>query len=245
MKLRILVPVKRVVDHQVRPRVKNGLLEASKYSINPFDDIALEQALRWQEKKITQSTHAVTIGPKPSQDILRQCLAKGIQSVSHVETSTDLEPLNVARVLAQCVLKQDANLVIMGKQAIDDDSNCTGQMLAGLLGWAQATNAANIELLDDGRAKVVREVDGGQETLVARLPMVITADLRLAQPRYVKLPSLMKAKRQPIDTVKLESLGKFRQRLETVSITEPHRERAQRMVNSVDELVQAIRDSSR
>lgn len=198
--LRILVPVKRVLDSQLKPRLLSSTqIDTAnlKFSINPFDDIAIEESLLLKKRHpdLQVSTHAITIGPSKSQDILRNCLAKGIDKatlISNEDKGGDgvtLEPLKVAHVLKEVVSKGEVDLIIMGKQAIDDDFNMTGQMIAGLLNWSQATNVTKLEIVDGTHVRVVREVDGGKETLLAKLPLVITTDLGLNTPRYVKLQS--------------------------------------------------------
>ncbi|AQZ17155.1 CIR1 (YGR207C) [Zygosaccharomyces parabailii] len=249
--LRILVPVKRVIDYQIKPRVNKTktAIETTgvKFSINPFDDIAVEEAIRIKEKKKApvESIHAISIGPAKSQDILRNCLAKGADTSTLVDAGDkELEPLAVAKVLKKVVEKQGSNLVILGKQAIDDDSNNTGQMLAGLLNWPQATNAAKVEFVGD-RVKVTREVDGGEEIVSAPLPLVISTDLRLNQPRYVGLQNLMKAKKKPMEKLKLKDFTDedLKPRLKVVQVTEPEPRPPGIKVNSVDELVEHLKDA--
>lgn len=252
--LRILVPVKRVVDFQIKPRVNKTLtgIEKSgiKFSINPFDDIAVEETVRIKEKHgdLVEHTQAVSIGPAKAQDILRNCLAKGIDNVSLIDCKDlELEPLAVAKILKNIVEKQNINLIIMGKQAIDDDFNHTGQMLAGLLNWPQATNAAKVDILaDEGKVRITREIDGGEETLKASLPLIITTDLRLNTPRYVGLPNLMKAKKKPMEKLTLEKDFAdidTKPRLEILSVNEPNAKEPGITVGSVDELVQKLKDS--
>lgn len=251
--LRILVPVKRVIDYQIKPRVNKTktAIETTgvKFSINPFDDIALEEALRIKEKKKApvDAIHAISIGPTKSQDILRNCLAKGADTSTLVDAgSQELEPLAVAKVLKEIVEKQGSNLVIMGKQAIDDDSNNTGQMLAGMLNWPQATNAAKVEFENDAnRVKVTREVDGGEEVISAPLPLVISTDLRLNQPRYVGLQNLMKAKKKPMDKVKLQDFANLdlNSRLKLLQVIEPEPRSPGIKVGSVDELIEKLKDA--
>ncbi len=208
--MKILVPVKRVVDYNVRIQVKSdnsGVnLDGVKMSVNPFDEIAVEEALRIKERGEAEEVIAVTIGDSAAQEQLRTVLAMGCDRAILVEAPSDLEPLAVAKTLKALVEKEDAQLVIAGKQAIDDDSGQVAQMLAALLSCAQATFASKIELAGDS-AKVTREVDAGLETIEVDLPAVVSADLRLNEPRYVKLPDIMKAKRKPIDTLSLAELG--------------------------------------
>ncbi|SMN17704.1 similar to Saccharomyces cerevisiae YGR207C CIR1 Mitochondrial protein that interacts with frataxin (Yfh1p) [Maudiozyma saulgeensis] len=252
-KLKILVPVKRVLDHQIKPLVNaahDGVqTQGCKFSINPFDDIAIEEALRIKTHRPqdVESTHAISIGVDKCQDILRNCLAKGIDGVSLVETNESLEPLAIAKLLAHHVKQQNYNVVLMGKQAIDDDSNNTGQMLAALLKWPQATNACKVEFNDSMTScKVTREIDGGEETLEAKLPLVITTDLRLNQPRYVGLSKLMKVKRVKIP--KLSITKDFPQvdttnKLNVLSVDEPQTKSPGIMLKNVDELVSKLKDA--
>lgn len=250
--LRILVPVKRVIDYQIKPRVnKTGTAVETtgvKFSINPFDDIAVEEAVRIKErnKSLVESIHAVSIGPAKAQDILRNCLAKGADTSTLIDAKdTLLEPLAVAKVLKQVVEKQKSNLIIMGKQAIDDDCNNTGQMLAGLLNWPQATNAAKVELLDGGKIKVTREVDGGEEVVSASLPLVITTDLRLNTPRYVGLQNMMKAKKKPMEKLTLKDFSDvdLNSRLKVLTVEEPQPRAPGVKVNSVDELIEKLKEA--
>ena len=251
--LRILVPVKRVVDFQIKPRVNKTLTGIAtsgiKFSINPFDDIAVEEAIRIKEKNksLIESTHAVSIGSAKAQDILRNCLAKGIDTCSLIDSvgKENIEPLAIAKILKAVVEKKGSNLVLMGKQAIDDDCNNTGQMLAGLLNWPQATNAAKVEFLDNGKVQVTREIDDGEEVIEASLPMVITTDLRLNTPRYVGLPKLMKAKKKPIE--KLDIAKDFPEiniepQLKIVSMEEPKTKSPGVKLNSVDELIEKLKE---
>ena len=255
--LRILVPVKRVLDSQLKPRLLSSTqIDTAnlKFSINPFDDIAIEESLLLKKRHpdLQVSTHAITIGPSKSQDILRNCLAKGIDKatlISNEDKGGDgvtLEPLKVAHVLKEVVSKGEVDLIIMGKQAIDDDFNMTGQMIAGLLNWSQATNVTKLEIVDGTHVRVVREVDGGKETLLAKLPLVITTDLGLNTPRYVKLQSLMKAKKKPIE--KLDLINDFPQvdlqpRLKIVEVEEPETKKQGVILNSVDELIAKLKES--
>lgn len=252
-KLRILVPVKRVVDHAIRPRVNKQLTNIEtknlKFSINPFDDIAVEESVKLKESHpdLVEQVHAVSIGPLKAQDVLRTALAKGCDSSTLVEhTSTELEPLVISKVLHKLVQQKNANLVVLGKQAIDDDCNNTGQMLAGLLNWSQATNACKVELLDNGESvRVTKEIDGGEEVVVAKLPMVITTDLRLNTPRYATLPNLMKAKKKPLEKLKLakdfEGIDLTPQ-LKLVKVEEPPVKSPGIQLSSVDELVAKLKE---
>jgi electron transfer flavoprotein beta subunit len=207
---RILVAIKRVVDYNVRIRVKPDgsgvMLDGVKLSINPFDAIAIEEALRIKERGLADEVVVATIGPADCQSMLRNALAMGAQRALHVLSDTTLEPLAAARVLLNLVNKESPLLVILGKQAIDDDNNQTGQMLAALWDRPQATFASKLEIAD-GKAKVTREVDAGLETIEVDLPAVITTDLRLNEPRFVKLPEIMKAKSKPLATIPLSEVG--------------------------------------
>lgn len=246
--MKILVPVKRVVDFNVRIRVKSdgsGVELANvKMSMNPFDEIAVEEAVRLKERDAATEVVVVSIGPSKSQDVLRTALAVGADRAILVETNEPVEPLAVAKLLKAVVDAEAPGLVIMGKQAIDDDSNQTGQMLAALLGWAQATFASKIELTADA-ATVTREVDGGLETLRLKLPAVITTDLRLNEPRYPSLPNIMKAKKKPFDTRKPEDFGiDIAPRLQVVKTSEPAVRSAGVKVSSVSELVAKLRNEA-
>lgn len=249
-KLKILVPVKRVIDFAIKPRInKTGTgveTKGVKFSMNPFCDIALEESLKLREanKGLVEKIHAVSIGPTKAQDILRTALAKGADSTTLIDVGeTEVEPLNVAKLLQKVVEKEGSNLVILGKQAIDDDSNQTGQILAGLLNWPQATNASKVEI-EGNKVSVTREVDGGADTLSAELPMIITTDLRLNEPRYASLPNIMKAKKKPLEKLKASDLGvEIASRLETVKVEEPPTRAAGIKVESVDELIAKLKDA--
>lgn len=247
---RALVAVKRVVDYNARVRVKpdkTGVdLANVKMSMNPFCEIALEEALRLKEKKLVEEVVAVSLGPQQVQDTLRTALAMGADRAIHVATPaadpSQLQPLAVAKLLAAVVAREQPGLVLLGKQAIDDDCNQTGQMLAGLLKWPQATFASQVALDPAaGRVTVTREVDGGLETLSAPLPAVVTADLRLNQPRYATLPNIMKAKKKPIEGLTAEELGVDPAPAhETVEVVEPSKRKGGVMVGSVKELVEKL-----
>ncbi|SCU82530.1 LAME_0C01618g1_1 [Lachancea meyersii CBS 8951] len=249
--LRILVPVKRVIDYAIKPRINKagtGVEKTGvKFSMNPFDDIAVEEAVRIREshKKLVENIHAVSIGPAKAQDILRTALAKGADTCTLIDAKeAELEPLAVAKLLKQVVTKQNANLVILGKQSIDDDCNNTGQMLAGMLNWPQATNAAKVEVDESSMtAKVTREIDGGEETVSAPLPLVITTDLRLNQPRYATLPNLMKAKKKPMEKLTLADFADVstEPRLEVLKLEEPPTRSAGEKVATVDELIEKLK----
>ncbi|KAM9910606.1 hypothetical protein OXX59_004876 [Metschnikowia pulcherrima] len=249
-KLKILVPVKRVIDYAIKPRInKAGTgveTKGVKFSMNPFCDIALEESLRIREanKDLVEKIHAVSIGPTKSQDILRTALAKGVDSTTLVDVGeAEIEPLTVAKMLQKVVEKEQSNLVILGKQAIDDDSNQTGQILAGLLNWPQATNASKVEIEGD-KVSVTREVDGGSDTLRASLPMIVTTDLRLNEPRYASLPNIMKAKKKPLEKLKASDLGiEITNRLETLKVEEPPARSAGIKVESVDELIAKLKEA--
>ncbi|MFA5898591.1 MAG: electron transfer flavoprotein subunit beta/FixA family protein [Hyphomicrobium sp.] len=244
--MKILVPVKRVVDYNVKIRVKpdgSGIdLANVKMSMNPFDEIAVEEAVRLKEKGTATEIVVVSIGPTKAQETIRTALAIGADRGILVETpDAPVEPLAVAKILKGIVEAEKPELVILGKQAIDDDCNQTGQMLAQLLGWAQATFASKVSL-EDGAAVVTREVDGGLETVRINLPAVVTTDLRLNEPRYPSLPNIMKAKKKPLDTKKPEDFGvDISPRLKVLKISEPATRKAGVKVGSVAELVQKLK----
>lgn len=243
---KIIVCLKRVVDYNVRIRVKadgSGVVtDGLKMSINPFDEIALEEALRIREKGQAEEVVAVSIGPEDAQQQLRTALAMGADRAILVQTSAELEPLAAARVLHQIVNREQPDLVLLGKQAIDDDSNQTGQMLAALWNRPQATFASKLEL-NGTVVTVTREVDAGLEVIEVDLPAVVTSDLRLNEPRYVKLPDIMKAKKKIIETVPIESLGvDVTPVLRIIRYETPPARSKGGMVKSVDELVSALRD---
>lgn len=248
-KLKILVPVKRVIDFAIKPRINKAQTgvetKGVKFSINPFCDIALEESIRIREthKGLVEKIHAVSIGPTKAQDILRTALAKGADTTTLIDVGDEeVEPLTVAKLLQKTVEKENSNLVILGKQAIDDDSNQTGQMLAGLLNWPQATNASKVEI-DGDNITVTREIDGGSDTLRAKLPMIVTTDLRLNEPRYASLPNIMKAKKKPLEKLKVSDLGiELSKRLETLKVEEPPQREAGVKVESVDELISKLKE---
>lgn len=249
-KLKILVPVKRVIDYAIKPRInKAGTgveTKGVKFSMNPFCDIALEESLRIKEanKGLVEKIHAVSIGPTKAQDILRTALAKGVDSTTLIDVGeTEVEPLTVAKILQKVIEKEQSNLIILGKQAIDDDANQTGQILAGLLNWPQATNASKVEIEGD-KISVTREVDGGSDTLRASLPMIVTTDLRLNEPRYASLPNIMKAKKKPLEKLKASDLGiELINRLETLKVEEPPTRSAGIKVENVDELIAKLKEA--
>ncbi len=247
--MKILVAVKRAIDYNVKARPKSdgtGVdLANVKMSMNPFDEIAVEEAIRLQEAGKAGEIVAVSVGPAACQETLRTAMAMGADRGILVQTDDEVQPLGVAKLLKALVDKEQPGLVILGKQAIDDDSNQTGQMLAGLLGWGQGTFAAKVEL-GDGTASVKREVDGGIQTLTLKLPLVVTADLRLNEPRYVKLPNIMKAKKKPLDTVMPADLGvDIAPRLKLVKVAEPPARAGGVKVADVNELVAKLRNEAK
>jgi len=247
--MRVLVPVKRVVDFNVKVRVKpdgSGVETANvKMSMNPFDEIAVEEAVRLKESGVVTEIVAVSIGPVQCQETLRTALAIGADRAVLVETGSEIQPLAVAKVLKAIVAKEQPGMVIMGKQAIDDDSNQTGQMLAALLNWSQATFASKVKL-SGATAEVTREVDGGLETISIKMPAVVTTDLRLNEPRYVTLPNIMKAKKKTLDVVKPEDLGvDVAPRLRTLKVQEPPKRKGGAVVKSVDELVAKLKNEAK
>ncbi len=247
--MKVLVAVKRVIDFNVKVRVKadhSGVeTQNVKMSMNPFDEIAVEEAIRLREAGSASEIVAVSMGPAQCQETIRTALAMGADRGIHVETGVELQPLAVAKLLAAIVAKEKPGLVILGKQAIDDDCNQTGQMLAALLGWPQATFASKLKL-GDGTAPVTREVDGGLETVEIKLPAVVTTDLRLNEPRYASLPNIMKAKKKPIDALTPEALGVDpAPRLKTLKVDEPPRRQGGRKVGSVAELVDKLMNEAR
>ncbi len=247
--MKILVPVKRVVDYNVKIRVKSdgsGVDTANvKMSMNPFDEIAVEEAVRLKEKGKASEIIAVSAGIAACQETIRTALAMGADRGILIETDADLQPLAVAKLLRALVAKETPGLVIMGKQAIDDDMNATGQMLAALLGWAQGTFASKVEL-GDGRVTVTREIDGGLETVDLKLPAIVTTDLRLNEPRYASLPNIMKARKKTIETVKPAELGvDVTPRLTVLKVEEPPKRKAGVKVASVAELVAKLRTEAK
>ncbi|QJC56215.1 Electron transfer flavoprotein subunit beta [Polaromonas vacuolata] len=247
--MKVLVPVKRVVDYNVKVRVKSdgsGVDIANvKMSMNPFDEIAVEEATRLREKGAVTEVIAVSCGVLQCQETLRTAMAIGADRAILVETSEELQPLAVAKLLKALVDKEQPQLVILGKQAIDDDCNQTGQMLAALLGWPQATFASKVEV-EGGVAKVTREVDGGSETLSLTLPAIITTDLRLNEPRYVTLPNIMKAKKKQLDNFKPEDLGvDVAPRIKTLKVSEPPKRSAGIKVADVAALVDKLKNEAK
>ncbi|KEP51056.1 putative electron transfer flavoprotein, beta subunit [Rhizoctonia solani 123E] len=249
-RLKVLVPVKRCVDYAVKIRVVNNAVDTNvKHSMNPFDEIAVEEAVRLREKmgeKIEAIT-ALTIGPAKSQETLRTALAMGADTGIHVEIpeSSSPEPLGIAKAIAALIKRDKPDIVIMGKQAIDGDQGMTGQMLAGLLEWPQGTQASKVVIRDgEKEVDVTREIDGGSETVRLTLPAIITTDLRLNEPRYASLPNIMKAKKKKIEKVTPESLGvDLTPVLETVGVSEPPKRVGGGKVESVDELVAKLKEA--
>ncbi len=247
--MKILVPIKRVVDFNVKIRVKtdNSGIELAnvKMSVNPFDEIAIEEAVRLKETGKASEVIAVSIGSEKAQEQLRTALAIGADRAILVQTDEDLEPLAIAKILKNITDKESPDLVILGKQAIDDDSNQTGQMLSALLGWSQGTFASKIEL-GDGSVDVTREIDGGLETITIKTPAIITTDLRLNEPRYAKLPDIMKAKKKQLDVVNASELGiDTSRRLETLKVEEPKGRSAGIIVESVDALIEKLKNEAK
>jgi electron transfer flavoprotein beta subunit len=244
--MKILVPVKRVVDYNVKIKVKNdnsGVdLENVKMAMNPFDEIAVEEAVRLKEKKLCDEITAISIGSAKSEETLRTALAIGVDKGILVETEEEVQPLEVAKILKEVVKKNNPDLVLMGKQAIDDDSNQTGQMLAALLGWPQGTFASKLEI-NGKKINVTREIDGGLETLGMELPAIITTDLRLNEPRYASLPNIMKAKQKPVEKITPNDLNvEIKQRLKTLKVTEPPKKTPGIKVDSVQELISKLHE---
>jgi electron transfer flavoprotein beta subunit len=247
--MKLLVAVKRVVDYNVKVRVKSdhsGVETAGvKMSMNPFDEIAVEEAVRLKEKGVATEIVAVSMGVTQCQETLRTALAMGADRGILVETDVALEPLAVAKMLKAVVEKEGIDLVIMGKQAIDDDMNATGQMLAALLGWPQGTFASKVEIAD-GKAVVTREVDGGLETVALQLPSIVTTDLRLNEPRYASLPNIMKARKKPIANMKPADLGVDpTPRLKTIRVNEPAKRKAGQKVADVATLVSKLKTEAK
>ena len=247
--MKVLVPVKRVIDYNVKIRVKSdqtGVETANvKMSMNPFDEISVEEAIRLKEAGAADEIIVVSMGVQQCQETIRTALAMGADRGIHVKSDEDLEPLAVAKLLKALVDKEEPQLVLLGKQAIDDDANQTGQMLAALLGWSQGTFASGLELTD-GVAKVTREVDSGLEIIEVDLPTIVTVDLRLNEPRYASLPNIMKAKKKPIDEMTPADLGiDTAPRLQTLKVEEPPVRQAGVMVDSVAALVDKLKNEAR
>jgi electron transfer flavoprotein beta subunit len=247
--LKILVPVKRVVDYNVKVRVKSdnsGVeLDNVKMSMNPFDEIAVEEALRLKEKGFATEVIAISIGVSQVQETIRNALAMGADSGIFVEVNETLEPLNIAKIISSVAKKENIDLMILGKQAIDDDMNATSQMVAALLNWPQATFASKIEIVDK-IVKVSREVDGGIENIEVNLPAVISTDLRLNEPRYASLPNIMKAKKKPINEIKIDELKiNIKQRLDILKVEEPSKRQSGIMLKTIEELVDKLKNEAK
>jgi electron transfer flavoprotein beta subunit len=247
--MKLLIPVKRVIDYNVKVRVKSdntGVETANvKMSMNPFDEIAVEEAVRMKEAGKAEEIVAVSLGVQQCQETIRTALAMGADRGIHVKTDDELQPLAVAKLLKAIADKESPDLIILGKQAIDDDANQTGQMLAALLDWPQATFVSAIEM-GDGAAKVTREVDEGLEIIEVKTPAIMTVDLRLNEPRYASLPNIMKAKKKPIDEIAPADLGvDIAPRLATLKVEEPPTRQAGVMVESVAELVDKLKNEAR
>ena len=247
--MKVLVPVKRVIDYNVKVRVKadNSGVELAnvKMAMNPFDEIAVEQALRLREAGGAEEVVVVSIGPAQNQETIRTALAMGADRGIHIEASHDIEPLAVAKLLKAVVERETPGLVLVGKQAIDDDCNQTGQMLAALLGWAQGTFVSALEVAGD-KAKIVREVDGGLEHLEIQMPAIVSVDLRLNEPRYASLPNIMKAKKKPLDSLTVDELGvDINPRLTIIKVEEPAAREAGIKVADVKELVEKFKNEAK
>ncbi len=247
--MKVLVAVKRVVDYNVKIRVNSDQTAVEtanvKMSMNPFDEIAVEEAIRLKEAGLAEELVAVSIGPTQCQETIRTALAMGADRGVLVETDVQADPLGVAKCLKALIEKEAPDLVIVGKQAIDDDSNQTGQMLSALLGWSQGTFASKLEL-SDGSIKVTREVDGGLETVNLKMPAIVTTDLRLNEPRYASLPNIMKAKKKPIDMTSPDELGvDISPRLTVLKVEEPPKRQAGVMVEDVAQLVDKLRNEAK
>ena len=247
--MKILVPVKRVVDYNVKVRVKidnSGVeLDNVKMSMNPFDEIAVEEALRLRENGIATEVIAISIGSTQVQETIRNALAMGADAGIFVEAENNLEPLNIAKIISSIAKTENIGLIILGKQAIDDDMNATGQMIAALLDWPQATFASKIDI-SNKKGIVSREVDGGIENIEVTLPAVISTDLRLNEPRYASLPNIMKAKKKPINQMQIDELDlEIEQRLEILKVEEPTKRKSGIMLKTVDELVDKLKNEAK
>ena len=247
--MKVLVPVKRVIDYNVKIRVKadqTGVETANvKMSMNPFDEIAVEEAVRLQEAGTAAEIVAVSIGPQQCQETIRTALAMGADRGILIQTDDEVQPLAIAKLLKAVVDKENPELVILGKQAIDDDSNQTGQMLAALLGWSQATFASKLDI-EGSSANVTREIDGGLETIKVTMPCIVTTDLRLNEPRYASLPNIMKAKKKPIDQMAPGDLGvDTAPRLTTLKVVEPTKREAGVRVEDVAHLVDKLKNEAK
>jgi len=247
--MKVLVAVKRVIDFNVKVRVKSdqtGVETANvKMAMNPFDEIAVEEAVRMVEAGTAKEAIAISIGPQAAQETIRTALAMGLDRAIHVKSDTPVEPLALAKIFKAVVEREKPDLILLGKQAIDDDNNQTGQMVAALLGWPQGTFVSKIALAD-GRVEVVREVDGGLETVRLQMPCVLTVDLRLNTPRYASLPNIMKAKKKPIEALAPADLGvDVTPRLTTIKVVEPSKRKAGVKVGSVSELVDKLKNEAK
>ena len=247
--MKILVPVKRVIDYNVKVRVKpdNSAVELTnvKMAMNPFDEIAIEQALRIKEASQANEVIAVSIGPQESQDTIRTALAMGADRGILVKTEQDIEPLAVAKILKKLTDKEEPGLIILGKQSIDDDCNQTGQMLSAFLDWPQATFISDLKF-NQNNLNAIREVDGGLEHIECSLPAIVTVDLRLNEPRYASLPNIMKAKRKPLEEITSEELGvDTNKRLEILKVEEPPSRKAGIILGSIDELVDKLKNEAK
>ena len=247
--MKVLVPVKRVVDYNVKIRVKpdeSGVETANvKMSMNPFDEISVEEAVRLKESGTANEVVIVSVGPQQSQETIRTALAMGADRGVLVQTDEAVEPLAIAKLLKTIVEKENPNVVIAGKQAIDDDSNQVGQLLAAMLGWSQATNASKIQL-GETETEVVREIDGGLETVKIKMPAVITVDLRLNEPRYASLPNIMKAKKKPIEVMTPDDLEvDITPRLKTLKVTEPPSRDGGEILENIDALIEKLKNEAK
>ena len=247
--MKILIPIKRVVDYNVKVRPmadESGVdLNNVKMAINPFCEIAVEEAVRLKESGVAEEIISVTIGSTAAQEQLRTSLALGADRAILIETDSEVEPLGVAKLLKAVVEKENPDLIIMGKQAIDGDNNQTGQKLAALLGYPQATFASEL-LINDGKAEVTREIDGGLQTVSVNLPAIVTTDLRLNEPRYASLPNIMKAKSKPLDVMQASDLGvDISPRISTLKVTLPPEREAGVIVETVDELVDKLKNEAK
>ncbi|MBH0037339.1 electron transfer flavoprotein subunit beta/FixA family protein [Pseudoalteromonas sp. SWN166] len=247
--MKVLVPIKRVIDYNVKARVKNDNSDVDltnvKMAMNPFCEIAIEEAIRLKEAGTASEVVAVTIGPKASQEQLRTALALGADKAIHIETDEKLESLHIAKLLAKIVEQEAPELVILGKQSIDSDNNQTGQMLAALTKRGQGTFASKV-VIENGKVNVTREVDGGLQTVALNLPAVVTTDLRLNEPRYASLPNIMKAKRKPLEVIAADSLGvDLTPRIQLVSVEEPAKRTAGIIVEDVAQLVEKLKTEAK
>ncbi|MBH0056121.1 electron transfer flavoprotein subunit beta/FixA family protein [Pseudoalteromonas sp. SWXJZ94C] len=247
--MKVLVPIKRVIDYNVKARVKSDNSDVDltnvKMAMNPFCEIAIEEAIRLKEAGTASEVVAVTIGPKASQEQLRTALALGADKAIHIETDEKLESLHIAKLLAKIVEQESPELVILGKQSIDSDNNQTGQMLAALTNRGQGTFASKV-VINDGKVNVTREVDGGLQTVALNLPAVVTTDLRLNEPRYASLPNIMKAKRKPLEVIAADSLGvDLTPRIQLISVEEPAKRTAGIIVEDVAQLVEKLKTEAK